>query len=140
MDVEKCIELHNRIVAHACSRLPPDRQPQIQRSWFTAHSIDPSSPVLVPEFTEIELDDELKAFLTGPGYDPGGLVYSHSTQQVCYMDTPHLDSDNLDWDDLQTALETYWDCVESEKFVIDVEFSGFDRGDGLTTQGWRLQE
>lgn len=152
------------------------------------HSIDPSSPVLVPEVTGIELDDDLKAFLAGidivvpekhqrlafnsllmgvpspermipdiwigifqeradyillyqgPGYDPGGLVYSHSTQQVCYMDTPHLDPDDLDWDDLQTALETYWDCVESEKFVIDVWFPGFGRGDGLATQGWRLQE
>jgi len=76
MDVEKCIELHNRIVAHACSRLPPDRQPKIQRNWFTAHSIDPSSSVSLAQRMEdesddpdsdleVEFDDNLIAFLSG---------------------------------------------------------------------------
>jgi hypothetical protein len=58
-EVGKCIELHNRIVAHARSHLP-DHQPIIRRSWFTAHSLDPSSPGL-----EFDLDDELTAFLSG---------------------------------------------------------------------------
>jgi len=182
-EVETCIELHNRIVAHACSHLPPNHQPRIQRSWFTAHSLDPSSPGL-----EFELDDELTAFLSGidivvpekhqhlafnpflvgipppsnlipdmwlnlqdeygdymllymgTGYDPGGLVYSHTTQQVCYMDSPFLEPDQLLWGDLQNVLETYWRCVESGKFVTDAEYPGFGDGDGLVTQGWRVEE
>jgi hypothetical protein len=133
-DVSKCLELHNRIVSHARSSLPPAHQPKIQRSWFTAHSLDPSSSNL-----DFELDDELTVFLSGidivvpeqhqhqafnpflvgipapdrlipdmwrnlqneyedyillymgTGYDPGGLVYSHTTQQVCYLDSPFLE-------------------------------------------------
>jgi len=199
MDVEKCIELHNRIVAHACSRLPPDRQPKIQRNWFTAHSIDPSSSVSLAQRMEdesddpdsdleVEFDDDLIAFLSGidivmpeehqflafnpflvgvpppgrmipdtwlgslperedyillyigTGYDPGGLFYKLSTGQVCFMDNIFFEPDEMYFDELQVALEIYWDCVESEKFVIDVEFPGFGYVDGLKTQGWRLQE
>jgi hypothetical protein len=182
-DVEKCIELHNRIVAHARSHLPPDYQPEIQRSWFTAHSLDPLSPGL-----DFKLDDELTAFLSGvdivvpdkhqhlafnpfligipppsrlipdmwlnlqdgygdymllymgTGYDPGGLIYSHTTQQVCGMDSPFLEPDQLLWGDLQDVLETYWRCVESGKFVVDADYPGFGDGDGLVTQGWRIEE
>ena len=183
-EVDKCIDLHNRIVAHACSHLPPDRQPQIQRSWFSAHSLDPSSPVPLPLDIEEEFDDDLTAFLsgidivvpeqhqhlafnpllvgvpspnhmipdmwlgiieeredyillyTGPAYDAGGLLYSLSTQQVGYMASPYSEPEDLYWDDLQNALEIYWDCVESGKFVIDAEYLG----DELTTQGWRILE
>jgi hypothetical protein len=191
-DVDRCIELHNRIVAHARSHLP-NHQPKIQRSWFTAHSLDPSSPGLGfetdDERFEFELDDELTAFLSaidivvpeehqhlafnpllvgipppsrlipdmwlgtleehednyillymGTGYDPGGLVYSYSTQQVCYLDTPYLEPSDRYWDDLQNVLEFYWNCVESGKFVIDVECPGFGERDNLTTQGWRIEE
>jgi hypothetical protein len=183
-DVEKCIELHNRIVAYARSHLPPDHQPKIHRSWFSAHSLDPSSPGL-----EFELDDELTAFLlgidivvpeehqhlafnpfligipepsrlipdlwlnlqdeyedymllyVGTGYDPGGLLYSHTTQQVCYMEEGLvLEPDQLLWGDIQDVLEVYWRCVESGKFVIDVDNPGFGDGDGLVTQGWRVEE
>jgi hypothetical protein len=182
-DVEKCIELHNRIVAHARSHLPLDYQPRIQRSWFTAHSLDSISPSL-----NFELDDELTAFLSGidivvpnknrhlafnpfligipppsrlipdmwlnlqdeyedymllymgTGYDPGGLVYSHTTQQVCYMDSPYLEPDQHLWGHLQDVLETYWRCVESGKFVVDTDYPGFGDGDGLVTQGWRVEE
>jgi hypothetical protein len=148
-DVEKCIELHNRIVAHARSHLLPDYQPEIQRSWFTVHSLDHLSPGL-----DIDLDGELTAFLSGididvpnkhqylafnpflisitppsrlipdmwlklqgeyrdymllymgTGYDPGGLVYSHTTQQVCDMDSPSLEPNQLLWGHLQDVLET----------------------------------
>jgi hypothetical protein len=182
-DVEKCIELHNRIIAHARSHLPPDHQPKIQRNWFTAHSLDPLSPGL-----DFELDDELTAFLLGidivvpeqhqhlafnpflvgipspsrlipdmwlnlqdeyedyillymgTGYDPGGLFYSHSMQQVCYLDSPFLEPQDCLWGDLQNVLETYWHCVESGKFVVDAEYPGFGDGDNLVTQGWRVEE
>jgi hypothetical protein len=59
-NVTKCIELHNRIVAHACSRLPPECQPTIQRSWFAAHSLDSADLDL-----GFDLDDEITAFLSG---------------------------------------------------------------------------
>jgi hypothetical protein len=59
-DVAKCIELHNRIVAHACSHLPPEYQPTIQRSWFAAHSLDSADPDL-----GFDLDDKITAFLSG---------------------------------------------------------------------------
>jgi hypothetical protein len=59
-------ELHNRIVAHARSHLLPEHQPKLQRSWFAAHNVDPSSPSveIVPDL-DIELDDDLKTFLSG---------------------------------------------------------------------------
>jgi hypothetical protein len=60
MDVERCIELHNSIVSHASSKLPPHHQPKLERSWFAAQSLDPSSPG-----PDIELDDDLTAFLSG---------------------------------------------------------------------------
>ncbi|KAI4653398.1 hypothetical protein J4E93_001164 [Alternaria ventricosa] len=59
-DVAKSVELHNRIVAHARSHLPPEHQPTIQRNWFAVHSIDPASPGF-----EFNLDDELTEFLSG---------------------------------------------------------------------------
>jgi len=59
-DVAKSIELHNRIVAHACSQLPPEHQPIIQRNWFAVHSLDPASPGF-----KFDLDDELTEFLSG---------------------------------------------------------------------------
>jgi hypothetical protein len=182
-DVEKCIELHNRIVSHARSHLPPDHQPKIQRNWFIAHSLDPSSPGL-----DFDLDDELTAFLSGidivvpephqhlafspflvgipppsrlipdmwlnmqdlygdcmllyacTGYDPGGLFYSHSMQQVGYLDSPFLEPQDCLWGDLQNVLEIYWRCVSSGKFVVDAENPGFGDGDSLVTQGWRVEE
>ncbi|KAH7082422.1 hypothetical protein FB567DRAFT_106384 [Paraphoma chrysanthemicola] len=60
MDVGKCIELHNSIVSHASSKLPPYHQPKVERSWFAAHSLDASSPDL-----DIEIDDDLTAFFSG---------------------------------------------------------------------------
>jgi hypothetical protein len=64
-DVDKCIELHNRIVASACSHLPSDRQSKIKRSCFNAHSLDPSPPVALLPDVELELDDQLTTFLSG---------------------------------------------------------------------------
>jgi hypothetical protein len=187
-DVDKCIELHNRVVAHARSRLLPEHQPKLQRSWFTAHNVDPSSPSveIVPDL-DIELDDDLKTFLSGidivvpedhqylafnplligvprpyglipdmwknlddeyenfmllysgTGHDPGGLVYSHTTQQVCYMDDLCLEPQDMRWADLQDVLEVHWSCVESGKFVVDAKYPGFGYDDGLRTQGWRVE-
>jgi hypothetical protein len=187
-EVVKCIELHHRIVAHARSHLPPEHQPKLQRSWFTAHNLDPSSPSveIVPDL-ETEFDDVLKTFLSGidivvpedhqylafnplligiprpyglipdmwknlgddyanftllysgTGHDPGGLVYSHTTQQVCYMDDLCIEPQDIMWSDLQDVLEVYWSCVESGKFVVDVESPGFGYDDGLRTQGWRIE-
>jgi hypothetical protein len=60
IDLEKCIELHSAIISHVSSKLPPHYQPKLQRSWFAAQSLDASSPSL-----DIELDDDLTAFLSG---------------------------------------------------------------------------
>lgn len=89
----------------------------------------------------LELRTDYIMLYMGTGYDPGGLVYSHSTQQVCcYLADPYDEPEELLWFDLHHVLETYWDCIESGKFVIDVEYPGFGWSDGLTTQGWRLEE
>jgi hypothetical protein len=86
-----------------------------------------------------EYEDYILLYM-GTGYDPGGLVYSHTTQQICYMDSPYLEPGDLLWGDLQNVLEIYWRCVEAGKFVTDAEYPGFGDGDGLVTQGWRVQE
>jgi hypothetical protein len=59
-DMQECIKLHNSIVSHACTYLPPENQPIVQRSWFQAHSLDTSSLD-----AEAEFDDDLRAFLSG---------------------------------------------------------------------------
>jgi hypothetical protein len=182
MDVEKCIELHNSIVSHASSKLPPHHQPKLERSWFAAHSLNASSPGL-----DIELDDDLTAFLSGidivipedhqhlaftpfligisapnelqpdtwegideyedfillykgTGHDPGGLVYSRTTHQVCFVRDPFDEPRERMWGDLHAVLELYLRSIESGKFVVDAEHPGFGDGDGLVTQGWRVAE
>lgn len=180
MDVEKCIELHNSIVSHASSKLPPHHNPKLERSWFAAHSLNASSPGL-----NIELDNDLTAFLSGidivvpedhqhlaftpfligisapnelqpdtwegideyedfillykgTGHDPGGLVYSRTTHQVCFVRDPFDEPRERTWGDLHAVLELYLRSIESGKFVVDAEHPGFGDGDGLVTQGWRV--
>jgi hypothetical protein len=177
-DVQKCIELHNSIVSHACTNLPPERQPILQRNWFEAHSLDASSP-------DLELDDSLEAFLSGidivipkenqylsftpfligiaspgemqpdgwenmeeyedfvllyrgPGYDPGGLVYSQATQQVCFILDPIDDPRECMWGDLHDVLELYLHLIDSEKFFVDAKDPAWDPG--LDTQYWKFAE
>ncbi|CAI9631512.1 hypothetical protein GT037_003151 [Alternaria burnsii] len=181
-NVEKCIKLHNSIVSHASSKLPPHQQPKVERSWFAAHSLDPGSPGL-----DIELDEDLVAFLSGIdivirekhqhlaftpfligisapnelrpdawegideyedfillykgiGHDPGGLVYSRTTHQVCFVRDPFDEPRERMWGDLHAVLELYLRSIESGKFVVDAEHPGFGNRDGLVTQGWRVAE
>ncbi|KAI4647021.1 uncharacterized protein J4E78_008993 [Alternaria triticimaculans] len=58
-NVEKSIELHNQIVAHALSHLPPGHQPNVERDWFATHRLDPASTK-----SEFDLDDDLVEFLS----------------------------------------------------------------------------
>jgi hypothetical protein len=177
-DVQKCIELHNSIVSHACTKLPPEHQPILQRNWFDAHAPDASS-------LDLELDDGIKAFLSGidivmpkedqylaftpfligiaspdemrpdmwedmeeyddfvllyksPGYDPGGLVYSRTTQQVCFVLDAIDDPRECLWGVLHVVLELYLHLINSGKFFVDAKSPGF--ADGLATQYWRVAE
>ena len=183
LNVERCIELHNSIVSHARSHLPPHHQPRIQRSWFAAHNLDPSSLD-----SQIILSDGLKAFLSGidivvpedhqhlafspfligipspnglrpddwegsedyddefillyksTRYDPGGLVMSLTTHQVCYTHDIFDNPRERLWGDLYTVLEIYKRCIDSGKFVVDANHPGFGDQEGLVTQGWRFEE
>ncbi|KAF1975838.1 hypothetical protein BU23DRAFT_68807 [Bimuria novae-zelandiae CBS 107.79] len=60
MNVESCIQLHNAIAAHALRNRPRDHQHRVQRNWFAAHNLDPSSPSL-----DFAIDDNLRTFLEG---------------------------------------------------------------------------
>jgi hypothetical protein len=179
-DVQECIKLHNSIVSHACTHLPPENQPIVQRSWFQAHSLDNSLTDV-----EAEFDDDLRAFLSGidivvangnhhlaftpvligvtspdemqpnvwegfdeyedlvllykgTGYDPGGLVYSKTTQQVCFVEDAFDDPHDYMWGDLHVVLELYSSLIKSGKFVVDTQNPGFGDGDNFVTQGWRI--
>ena len=183
LNVERCIELHNSIVSHARSHLPPHHQPRIQRSWFAAHDLDPSSldsqitlndglkaflsgiDIVVPEdhqhlaFSPFligipspdglrpdnwddseDYDDEFILLYKGTGYDPGGLVMSLTTRQVCYVHDVFDDPRECLWGDLYIVLEICKRCIDSGKFVVDANHPGFGDQEGLVTQGWRFEE
>lgn len=87
--------------------------------------------------------DEYEDFILlykGTGHDPGGLVYSRTTHQVCFVRDPFDEPRERMWGDLQAVLELYLRSIESGKFVVDAEHPGFGDGDGLVAQGWRVAE
>lgn len=59
-NVQKCIDLHNTIVARGIAQLPADLHPTVVRNWFTAYDVDPLNPGL-----EFEMTIPLKEFLSG---------------------------------------------------------------------------
>ncbi|KAI4955805.1 hypothetical protein J4E91_000012 [Alternaria rosae] len=99
-DVAKSIELHNRIVAHACSHLPPEHQPIIQRNWFATHSLDPASPGF-----GFDLDDELTEFLSGidlvvPNEASNHLAFNPVLVGIVNPHGPHgLRNQSWEWSD-----------------------------------------
>jgi hypothetical protein len=45
----------------------------------------------------------------GTGYDPGGLVYSKTTQQVCFVSHAFDDPYDFMWSDLHVV----WSCIQA---------------------------
>lgn len=87
--------------------------------------------------------DEYENFILlykGMGPDPGGLVYSRVTHQVCFVRDPFDEPRERMWGDLDAVLELYLRSVKSGKFVVDAEHPGFGDGNGLVTQGWRVAD
>lgn len=58
-DVQKCIDLHNAIVARGIAQLPPELRPSVTRNWFIAYDVDQSEPDL-----DFNMTESLKEFLS----------------------------------------------------------------------------
>ncbi|KAJ8112297.1 hypothetical protein OPT61_g5310 [Boeremia exigua] len=59
-NVQRCIDLHNTIVAHGIAQLPEELVPTVTRNWFTAYNVDQTNPDL-----DFEMTEPLAEFLSG---------------------------------------------------------------------------
>lgn len=171
MNVEACIALHNALTAHTH---PHHR---LQRNYFTAYSLSPSSssplssdllaflsnidvplpPSPHPTFTpflslsppsslrpqswlhnedDYPADEFLLLYTTPdtPCDEPGGLVLSLRTHQVCFVRDAYDDPRERLWGDLHAVLEVYARCVSVGKFVFSLG------GDEDREWRWRVEE
>ena len=115
---------------------------EYQHLAFTPFLIGISAPnELRPDMWEgIDEYEDFILLYKGIGHDPGGLVYSRTTHQVCFVRDPFDEPRERMWGDLHAVLELYLRSIESGKFVVDAEHPGFGNRDGLVTQGWRIAE
>lgn len=112
--------------------IPRPHPEEDQHFWFTPFligicSLDDMRPDLWQGLDE--MNEEFILLYQSPGVDPGGLVLSLSTGQVCYIQNPYDDPRDCLWGDLHVVLELYLRCIDSGKFVFDVQ-----------GPGWRVEE